>query len=441
MSKCPMSFAVGLFKGKKKTENHFHSKVTNEQVDIDISSVAGVEKQMFMIELTEYDLKVCRMALPYIHESLDELVSAFYQQITGVNELRELIEHHSSIERLKKTLYQHIEEMFEGHINQSYIEKRTRIAHRHVAIGLPSHWYILSFQVILNKIVQILKRDVSSSEEQFEMINAITKVMNLEQQIVMKSFESKVDEIKLEVEEHKESIKQNIGDKTHELAGISEETSAALNDLNDQSSSMFDATKAASEIASQSESDAKNGENILNQRIEEFKEITTSMDLVSGETQKLNDYSTEITKIINIVNDIADQTNLLALNASIEAARAGEEGKGFAVVAEEVRKLAGKTADSVNRVSGYVDQTNRQVKVVSANVSEIKEQLSESVKTMNDLKHAFTNIVSSSAKAAGKSVELDDMIKDMINVLEDIRRASEGVAATAEYLDDAVSEL
>ena len=58
---------------------------------------------------------------------------------------------------------------------------------------------------------------------------------------------------------------------------------------------------------------------IIDKRVEDFSD---KMNLLQNKT-------TEINTIINIIKDIAEKTNLLALNASIEASKAGEFGEKF----------------------------------------------------------------------------------------------------------------
>ena len=81
----------------------------------------------------------------------------------------------------------------------------------------------------------------------------------------------------------------------------------------------------------------------------------THMSELLVSMENLLETTTEISKIIKVIEDIAFQTNILALNASVEAARAGVHGKGFAVVADEVRNLSSKSAQAANETRKFIE--------------------------------------------------------------------------------------
>lgn len=102
----------------------------------------------------------------------------------------------------------------------------------------------------------------------------------------------------------------------------------------------------------------------------EMKDMIDSMEDISQ-------HSNRIRNINKSIEDIAFQTNILALNAAVEAARAGAAGKGFSVVAEEVRNLAGKSAQSAKDTAALIEETLKSVQLGSYNAQQIAKTLTD----------------------------------------------------------------
>ena len=83
--------------------------------------------------------------------------------------------------------------------------------------------------------------------------------------------------------------------------------------------------------------------------------LLTRIEANGRKVRRLEDRSTEIGVIVDLIRGISSRTDMLALNATIESIRAGEHGRGFAVVAEEIRKLAERTAGATREIGTLVE--------------------------------------------------------------------------------------
>ena len=142
----------------------------------------------------------------------------------------------------------------------------------------------------------------------------------------------------------------------------------------------------------------------------------------------------EINKLTDEILSISSQTILLALNASIEAARAGEAGKGFAVVADEIRKLADESRNTANGIQNISKMVTESVENLAGNAGKMLDFVNQDV--LNDYK----GMVESGETYNEDAVQMNEMMQDLQNVAENLRRAANEISEAADGVSNAVNQ-
>ena len=240
------------------------------------------------------------------------------------------------------------------------------------------------------------------------------------------------------------------------------EAATAMNEMNATVQEVARNAGSASAASAETKQKAEAGAQVVEKAVHSIEQVHQMSLELKGDMTQLNEHAQDITRIMNVISDIADQTNLLALNAAIEAARAGEAGRGFAVVADEVRKLAEKTMASTqdvgNAIKAIQESTAKSMTGVDNAVERIGEAnelasrsgaaLEEIVATVEATGDQVNAIATASEEQSAASeeinqsiVQVNDMSRQTAEAMAEAAKAVSDLAAQAQGLTALIQEL
>ncbi len=228
------------------------------------------------------------------------------------------------------------------------------------------------------------------------------------------------------------------------MSSVAAAMEQASTNLNMVASASEEMSATINEIAGNTETARSTTDNAVHQAGQTLEKVNI-----------LGDSAKEIGQVVQSIADISDQVNLLALNATIEAARAGEAGRGFAVVANEIKELAGQTAEAAGNIKARVEgiqnateETIGEISGISSVINGINEVVSTIAAAIEEQSVTTTEITTNVTQATQGIMEVNQKVslssshaEEIAGVISQVSEASKEISQNSGKVNTSAGDL
>lgn len=212
----------------------------------------------------------------------------------------------------------------------------------------------------------------------------------------------------------------------------------------EQSASLVETATSMEQLTATVRNNAENTRQVETMTDEMARDTEGANDIASRATEAMeliHEANREVTTIVEAIDSIAFQTNLLALNASVEAARAGEHGRGFAVVAQEVRILAGRSADEAEQIKGLISNNVVRINQGASLVAQTTDTLKDIGQKVTNIASLVHDIAAATNEQSAGIEQINQAVAQLDEVTQQNAALVEQVAAASRSLDDQAHDM
>ena len=258
-----------------------------------------------------------------------------------------------------------------------------------------------------NNEIEILNKDIKYLQENLsKLINQIstaTDSVNHATQLIIDTADKSVSNVKTQQRE-------------------ADSLATAITEMVASSQEIANFTQGAAQETQAVDVMVNKGQEVVNNSVAAVENLAHTIGETSQIINGVDQDSSTISTVLDVIRGISEQTNLLALNAAIEAARAGEQGRGFAVVADEVRTLAQRSHDSTHEIQLIIEKLQHGSKNAVQKMQHGIECSNKSVAEVKNASDSLNSISSSMTKLASMTTEVANTTNNQRVVGEDINR-------------------